>query len=53
MNILRAAGVAGVGARMAFFGVERRDLDRDRLHDKIVRDPDSGSDRVRMIFDRR
>lgn len=53
MNILRATGVACIGARMSFVGIDRRDLDRDRLNDKIVRDPNSGFDRVRIIFDRR
>lgn len=53
MNILRATGIGGIGARMAFHNVERRDLDRDRMHEKIERDPNSGVDRVRMIFDRR
>lgn len=53
MHILRLAGVAGIGARMSFMGIERRDIDRDRLHKPIIRDPNIGSDRVRMIFDRR
>lgn len=53
MNMLRASGVACLGARMAIMSVEHRDLDRDRLHEKIERNPDSGIDRVRMIFDRR
>lgn len=53
MNILRATGIASLGGRMAFMSVDRRDLDRDRLNEPIQRDPDSGIDRVRMIFDRR
>lgn len=53
MNMLRATGVASIGARMAFLGVERRDLDHDRIHHPIIRDANKGVDRVRMIFDRR
>lgn len=54
MNLLRASGgLASIGARMAFQSIEPRGLDRDRIHDKIERNPDSGIDRVRMIFDRR
>lgn len=54
MNMLRASGgLASIGARMAFTNIESRDLDRDRVHTKIERNPDSGIDRVRMIFDRR
>lgn len=51
--MLRVTGVASIGARMAFLGVERRDLDRDRLNHPIKRDLNTGVDRVRMIFDRR
>lgn len=53
MNILRATGIASLGGRMAFMAVDRRDLDRDRLHETNKRVPDSGIDRVRLIFDRR
>lgn len=51
--MIRATGVFSIGARMAFTNVEKRDLDRDRIHHPTKRDPNSGIDRVRMIFDRR
>lgn len=46
----RGAGIACI--RLAFMPMERKKLDEDRLSNPLVRDPDSGVDRVLKIFDR-
>lgn len=44
----------GIGAtRFAFMPLPGKSLDRDTLNNPHIRDPESGVDRVLMIFDRR
>lgn len=46
----RGAGIACF--RLAFLPMERRQLDVDKLSSPLIRDPNSGIDRVLKIFDR-
>lgn len=46
----RGAGIACF--RLAFVPIERKQLDRDRLSDPLIRDPNNPIDRVLSIFDR-
>lgn len=46
----RGVGLACI--RIAFVPVDYKQLDEDRISNPIVRDPNSGVDRVLRIFDR-
>lgn len=46
----RGLGIAAI--RLAFIPMERKQLDKDQLHEPLTRDPNSGVDRVLKIFDR-
>lgn len=54
VNMLRALrGAAGIaGIRLAFIPMQRKQLDVNRIEEPLVRDPDSGVDRVLAILDR-
>lgn len=45
--------IFGVGViRAALMPMERRKLDANRIEEPLIRDPNSGVDRVLAIFDR-
>lgn len=46
----RGAGIASI--RLALMPMERKKIDEDRLSNPLIRDPDSGVDRILKIFDR-
>lgn len=50
LSVLQNAGIA---ARLAILSIEGRKLDTDKLNEPVVRDKNSGIDRVLMIMDRR
>lgn len=46
----RGAGIACI--RLAFIPIQKKQLDENRIEHPIVRDPNSGIDRILKIFDR-
>lgn len=51
--LLKIVSGAGILTRIAFLPIEHRKLDTDKHNNVVIRNPDSGVDRVLMIFDRK